>query len=210
MKNVIILSAVVALFFSFGCDSRAKNVTPVVVSTENNLVVTDDFSTTDSAWKQSSGQWVFTQGVLRQEATSAAYPLILRTDQRYSDIDVSVDFKPISGRYDASGGVVFRAVDADNYYIVRANALENNFRLYTFKNGFRSQIASARVPAPELGKFHQIRVVAQGDHIQAYLDGTLYLDHHDSSYHSGFIGLWTKADSVTEFDNLKISGHSKK
>ena len=206
MKKLILIAVICTLVFSFGRDSRAKNMAPVSLSTNQQVTLNDDFSATNPAWKQWSGQWVFDQGVLRQTATRESYPLFLRTDQQYSEVDISVDFKPLSGRIDASGGLVFRAMDQDNFYLVRANALENNFRLYIFKQGFRHQIASARVTPPELGKFHQLRVVAQGDHLQAYLDGTLYLDYHDSSYIKGYVGLWTKSDSVTEFDNLRISG----
>jgi len=206
MKLFSVFFTVVLLFFFSGCDSKAKNVAPVTLSAGNTKTVSDDFSAVDSSWTQWSGTWIFAREVLQQSATAEYYPLILRQDNQYRDIDVSVDFKPISGRIDASGGLVFRAVDKGNYYLVRANALENNFRLYTFKKGYRHQIASARVVAPELGRFHQMRVVAQGAHIQAYLDGTLYIDHHDSSFVQGYVGLWTKADSVTEFDNLRIVG----
>lgn len=206
MKLFFVFFAMTLLFFSFGCDSKVQNVTQATISSEKAKTVSDDFSTEDSSWKQWSGKWIFTRGVLHQSATAEYYPLILRQDKQYGDTDISVDFKPISGRIDASGGLVFRAVDEKNYYIVRANALEDNFRLYTFKKGYRRQIASAKVLVPELGKIHQIRVVVQGDHIQAYLDGTLYLDHHDTSFAEGYVGLWTKADSVTEFDNLQITG----
>ncbi len=118
--------------------------------------------------------------------------------------DVSMKFKPLSGRQDASGGIVFRFNDG-KYYVVRANALEDNFRLYYYDRG-RSQLATARVKAPALGQWHTVRVVALGDHIQAWLDGKLYLDHHDRRYRSGRVGLWTKADSVTAFDDLTIRG----
>src|SRR2546426_5395555 len=70
----------------------------------------------------------------------------------------------------------------------------------------RSQLATARVKAPALGQWHTVRVVALGDHIQAWLDGKLYLVHHDRRYRSGRVGLWTKADSVTAFDDLTIRG----
>jgi 3-keto-disaccharide hydrolase len=115
-----------------------------------------------------------------------------------------VKFKPISGRQDSSGGIVFRFTDGQ-YYVVRANALESNFRLYYYDRG-RHQIATASVKAPPLGEWHMIRVVAAGDHIQAWLDGTRYLDHRDARFKSGRVGLWTKADSVTAFDDLTIRG----
>jgi 3-keto-disaccharide hydrolase len=113
-------------------------------------------------------------------------------------------FKPISGQEDASGGIVFR-FEAGKYYVARANALEGNFRLYSYDRG-RRELASASVKAPALGQWHAVRLVAIGDHIQAWLNGTLYLDHRDSRFKSGRMGLWTKADSITAFDDLTIRG----
>ena len=199
MKNIIIVCIACGLLILTGGKSQAGEVV------QGKLVVKDDFSDSSSLWQQLDGKWIFDHGVVTQVATKDHYPLILRTDQQYGDIDLSVDFKPISGRIDASGGLVFRAVDKDNYYLVRANALENNFRLYTFKKGTRCYIASAFVTPPSPNKFHTLRVVAKGDHIQVYFDGKLYIDHHDSSYQKGYVGLWTKADSVTEFDNLVVT-----
>jgi hypothetical protein len=122
----------------------------------------------------------------------------------YGDVDVSVKFKPMSGREDASGGIVFRFNDG-KYYVVRANALEDNFRLYYYDRG-RRQLASARVKAPTVGEWHTVRVVAVGDHVQAWLDGKRYLDRRDGRFKVGRVGLWTKADSVTAFDDLTIRG----
>jgi hypothetical protein len=89
--------------------------------------------------------------------------------------------------------------------VVRANALENNFQLYYYDRG-RHQLASARVEPPALGQWHTVRVVAVGDHIQAYLNDQLLLDHRDTRYRAGQVGLWTKADSVTAFDELVVRG----
>src|SRR3989442_9836582 len=114
---------------------------------------------------------------------------------------------PEMGRKEAaSGGIIFRASDGRNYLLVRANALENNFRLYTIVNGKRSTIASARVTEPRLGTWNTIRLVAKGPRIQAYLNDALLLDHEHKTFTSGWVGLWTKADSVTEFADLEISG----
>ncbi len=113
-------------------------------------------------------------------------------------------FNPLSGEEDASGGIVFRFTDG-KYYVVRANGLEGNFRLYYYDRG-RRQIATASVKAPPLGGWHTVRLVAVGDHMQAWLNGTLYLDHRDGRFKSGRVGLWTKADSVTAFDDLIIRG----
>jgi 3-keto-disaccharide hydrolase len=123
----------------------------------------------------------------------------------YSDVDVSVRFVPISGKEDASGGIVFRFSEG-RYYVVRANALENNLRLYYYHNG-RRQLATATVQPPALGQWHTLQVVAVADHIRAYLNGKLLLDHRDPRFRSGQVGLWTKADSVTAFDDLEIKGY---
>jgi hypothetical protein len=205
MKKIL-ASVFVVLFCLMGCDSGASNARTVSISADGGITLSDNFSVKNEFWHDYAGEWIFKDGVLRQAGTKEYFPLILRKDREFRDLDISVDFKPISGRIDASGGVVFRAKDGANYYIVRANSLEGNFRLYTFKNGDRRQIASARVTAPALGQYHQIRVVAKGDHIQAYLDKVLLLDHHDTAFTKGYVGLWTKADSVTEFDNLEVSG----
>jgi hypothetical protein len=143
--------------------------------------------------------------ILVQRATQNEFNVIV-APAVYADVDVSMKFRPMSGRQDASGGIVFRFTDG-RYYVVRANALEDNFRLYYYDRG-RREIASARVKASALGQWHTVRVVAVGDHTQAWLNGRLHLDHHDSRFKAGRVGLWTKADSITAFDDLTIRGRS--
>ncbi len=163
-------------------------------------------------WKTVDGLWVVEEmagapsgkRVLVQRALENAFNVIVAPGGPYTDVDVSVRFKPISGREDASGGIVFRFTEG-RYYLVRANALEVNVRLYYYDRG-RHQLASARVQPPALGRWHTLRVVAIGDHIQAYLNGTLLLDRRDSRFHSGQVGLWTKADSVTAFTDFVVRG----
>lgn len=188
------------------CDRLPEKKVALDVPSSWTELISDDFSKRDSAWKTLTGKWAFSNGMVKQTSVSDDFPLILHQAQQFSEIDISVAFRPVSGRVDASGGVVFRAEDRANYYVVRANSLENNFRLYTVKKGVRDKIASVKVVPPALGKFHVIRIVAIGDHIQAYLNNVLLLDHHDDSFARGFVGLWTKADAVTEFDNLQVSG----
>jgi len=163
-------------------------------------------------WTTVDGQWAVEemagapsgQKVLVQRATKNEFNVILAPGGPYTDVDLAMKFKPISGREDASGGIVFRFSDG-KYYVVRANALEGNFRLYYYDRG-RRQLASASVKPPALGQWHTVRVVAVGDHMQAWLDGTLYLDHHDARFKAGRVGLWTKTDSITAFDDLSIRG----
>ena len=172
-----------------------------------------DFETSGiGGWTTVSGQWSVEdmrgapsgKRVLVQRATGNEFNVIVIPTGAYADVDVSLKFKPMAGREDASGGIVFRFTDG-KYYVVRANALENNFRFYYYDRG-RRQLASARVTPPALGQWHTLRVVAVGDHVQAWLDGKASLDHHDSRFKSGRVGLWTKADAITAFDDVTIRG----
>ena len=164
-------------------------------------------------WTTVAGQWAVEEmagapsgkRVLVQRATQNEFNVIA-APAVYADVDVAMKFRPMSGRQDASGGIVFRFTDG-KYYVVRANALEDNFRLYYYDRG-RREIASARVKAPSLSQWHTVRVVAVGDHIQAWFNGRLYLDHHDSRFKAGRVGLWTKADSITAFDDQTVRGKS--
>jgi len=184
--------------------------TTVGATAEEKTTVKYDLGVENPKWKFVAGQWGRRASggrqVLAQTAETQPWAVAILEDQKFSDADVSVRFRPISGKEDASGGIIFRAKDGRNYFLVRANALENNFRLYTIVNGKRSTIASARVTEPSLGAWHSIRVVALGPKIQAYLNGALLLDHSDKTFTEGWLGLWTKADSVTEFADLEATG----
>ena len=163
-------------------------------------------------WTTVAGQWAVEdmagapsgKRVLVQRAVKNEFNVIVAPPGPYTDADVSMKFKPISGQVDASGGIVFRFNDG-KYYVVRANALEDNFRLYSYDRG-RRQLASASVKAPALGQWHTVRVVALGDHFQGWLNGKPLLEHRDTRFRSGGVGLWTKADSITAFDDLTIRG----
>src|SRR5438094_9018876 len=168
-----------------------------------------DFESGDvTGWTTVAGTWTVEEmdsapsgrRVLVQRSTGNAFNVIVAPPGPFSDVDASVKFKPTSGREDASGGIVFR-FDGGRYYVVRANALEGNLRLYDYDRG-RHELASARVQAPALCQWHTLRVVAVGDHIQGYLNGTRWLDHRDARFRAGQVGLWTKADSITAFDDL--------
>ena len=172
-----------------------------------------DFETKGmEGWTTVDGQWVVedmpgapvSKKVLVQRATKNQFNVIVVPAGPFTDLDVSVKFDPLSGKEDASGGIVFRFNDG-KYYVVRANALEGNFRLYYYDRG-RRELASASVKAPALGQWHMIRVVAVGNHIQGWLDGALLLDHRDARFKSGRVGLWTKADSITAFNDFTIRG----
>jgi len=105
---------------------------------------------------------------------------------------------------DRAGGLVFRLKDANNYYIVRANALEDNYRLYHVVNGSRRQFAGANLKVTS-GEWHEIKVECVGNKIICYYDRAKNIEATDDTFKdAGKIGLWTKADSVTYFDDLKV------
>ncbi len=137
--------------------------------------------------------------------SSAIFNLCVHDKTQVADLDLSVALKAIAGKKDQGGGPVWRYRDAKNYYVVRMNPLEDNFRLYKVVDGKRIQLASADIAAAA-GTWHTIRVVQKGNHIQCYLNGKLHLDEKDDAFKdAGKIGLWTKADAQTYFDMLVIS-----
>jgi hypothetical protein len=135
------------------------------------------------------------------QSANARWPVVLLSNEVYTDLDLTVRFKPISGREDQAGGLVFRAQDGDTYFITRANALENNVRLYTMRADNRTQIATADRPVAS-GVWHELAVQARGDRIRVRYDGEWVIDQRDATFSAGRIGLWTKADSVTCFDDV--------
>ncbi|NOZ95679.1 MAG: hypothetical protein GXP47_13220 [Acidobacteria bacterium] len=123
----------------------------------------------------------------------------------FLDGEIEVKLRANTGREDQGGGPMWRVRDGDNYYVVRYNPLEHNFRLYTVRNGHRHMLTGAsRIPIPA-GKWLTIRIVQQGDHIQCFLDGKQYIDIHDATFTKpGGVGLWTKSDAATSFDDLVV------
>ena len=208
MKTV--LSMCLLLAMSAYATAAATEVQRLAITSPERATMKDDLGRENSKWKFVAGQWTRRDSggrrVLAQVIETQPSAIAILEDQKFDDVDATVRFRPISGKEDASGGVIVRAKDGRNYLSVRANALENNFRLYTIVNGKRSTIASARVTDPKLGEWHRIRVVAKGPKIQAYLDNALLLDHQDKTFTGGWVGLWTKADSVTEFADLEVTG----
>jgi hypothetical protein len=138
------------------------------------------------------------------DSTDYRFPVLIADNGEYADLDLSVKGKSISGKVDQGMGLVFRFRDPKSYYIVRANALEDNFRLYRMVDGRRLQFASAKVKV-DSGRWHTLRVVAKGDYIVCYFNGKPLIDARDATYKTGKIGLWTKADSVIAFDDLTVS-----
>jgi hypothetical protein len=146
--------------------------------------------------------------VLAQSARNAnpVFNIVLVDGTKAKDVDISVKVKALAGDLDQGGGLVWRARDAKNYYIARFNHKEDNFRVYKVVDGVRSQpLQNADV------KHHDgwtvVRVTMKGDHIECYIDGQKYLDVHDSTYpEAGKIGVWSKSDARSQFDDLTLNG----
>jgi len=149
-----------------------------------------------------------------QDSTSYRFPVCVLDGHTAVDVDLSVRFKPVSGAGDQAAGLVWRYSDKDNYYIVRANALENNVVLYKVEKGKRTDLDPKGSGAFAYGKkvkvptatWSTLRVVAKGNLFETYLNGERLFDVEDTTFSaSGKVGVWTKADSVTQFDDLKLT-----
>ena len=143
--------------------------------------------------------------VLKQSGV-ATYPVAFKNDANVNDGFVEVKFKPISGKEDQAGGVVWRLKDADNYYIARANALENNVTIYDTINGRRTERKRTNAKVAT-NMWHTLRVDFQGSHFTVTFDGQKAIEWDDEKFKdAGKVGLWTKADSVTLFDDFTYGG----
>ena len=141
--------------------------------------------------------------VLRQSGRGT-FPWCVHRDVSLENGFVEVRFKPVAGKEDQAGGVVWRWKDGDNYYVARANALEGNVSLYYTENGARKTLRY--VDAPVAGAaWHLLRVEFSGRRVRVFLDGVARIDMEDGHIAgAGAVGVWTKADSVTLFDDFRF------
>lgn len=138
------------------------------------------------------------------ESGPRTFNVAMATNTSYGDVDVRTRLRPVTGQVDQGGGLVWRCSDANNYYVCRINPLESNFRVYRVIDGQRHQLQSASV-ATEPGTWYAIRAKMIGDHIMCFLDGRKLLDVHDGVLKdAGMVGLWTKADASSAFDNVAV------
>jgi len=134
----------------------------------------------------------------------AEFPALSLSETVYTDATIEATFKPISGREDQAAGIIFRIQDKDNYYIVRANALESNLNIYKFIHGRRIFIKGTNAKVSS-NKWQQLGVEVTGSRIRGSLKGQPMVEATDDTFRAGKIGLWTKADSVTCFDNVMVT-----
>jgi hypothetical protein len=134
---------------------------------------------------------------------NSVFNVTLITDTDAKDVDLSVRMKAVAGEIDQGGGLIWRAKDAKNYYLARYNPLEDNYRLYHVVNGKRTLIQN--VDIAHTAGWHTLRVTMTGDQITCYYDGKKYIEAKDSTItESGKIGLWSKADAQSQFDDLTL------
>ena len=138
------------------------------------------------------------------KSSGSTFNLALAEGSGCKDLEVSVRMKAVAGKEDQGGGIVRRAKDSKNYYVARYNPLEDNYRVYKVVNGRRSGFKSARIARSD--GWHTLMVRMKGDQIECYYDGKKYLDLKDSTFKGpGKVGLWTKADAQSLFDDLTVS-----
>jgi hypothetical protein len=139
--------------------------------------------------------------VLKQSG-QATFPVCIKNDTSLKDGVVEVKFKPVAGKEDQAGGVIWRVQDANNYYILRANALEDNVTIYHTINGKRVAFKNINTKVTS-GVWHTLRVDFKGNKFTVTFDGNKVIDTTDESFaNAGKVGVWTKADSVTLFDDF--------
>ncbi len=140
------------------------------------------------------------------EGPNPFFNLCVADDTSYKDVEMTVSFKAMKGKLDQGGGLVWRYQDNNNYNIARMNPLEDNFRVYKVVGGKRIQLATKEDLKVKAGEWHTITIKMVGEQIECSLDGMKHLEAKDDTFtKAGKVGLWSKADAQSYFDNLKVS-----
>ena len=218
IKVHLLVLAVLMFQFLTGCVKRPEAPPPEIKNvnsrTENTLYSFENDGSLEK-WKFYGGEWKSEKNkktgntyLTQANKDSVTFCKGLATDFTFSDFDLSVKIRPISGEDDQTGGVIFRAKDFDNGYMARINGQRDNLRLYKFTNGKRRYPPIEAVPlenAPPLSAWTTLNISCKGDKIRVGVNGKYLIDIQDDSYKSGMVGLLTKNDSKTDFDDLIIT-----
>ena len=161
-----------------------------------------------SAWKVVADPTAATQKAIAQtsqDRTDYRFPLAVYQPISAKNVEITVRFKPVSGTVDQAGGIAVRLASPDDYYVTRANALEDNVNFYRVVNGRRSQIKGVRTKVAS-NQWHTLGLRAEGNRFTVSFDGKpLYTAEDGAFANPGKVALWTKADSVTHFDAISIT-----
>jgi hypothetical protein len=142
---------------------------------------------------------------ISKDRTDYRFPLAVYKPFSGKNLEISVRFKPVAGTVDEAGGVALRLLTADDYYVARANALEDNVRFYRVVKGKREQLAGANTKV-SANQWHTLALKAEGDRFTVSFDGKALISAQDGTFpDAGKVALWTKADSVTYFDTISIT-----
>lgn len=217
MRNRVAVAAVLlAAFFTAGPTGEAQTLRPKVWSFDSDRPGRPPagFSFARTG-RGAPSRWVVrvAEGapsglhVLAQTDTDSMtdrFPLAVADGVSGSDLRLSVRCRLVSGRVDRACGLVLRYRDEKNYYVARANALEGNVRFYFVRDGRRRQLANWDGEVAS-GAWHEIAVEASGDRFRVFWDGRQVIETKDGTFRDpGRVGLWTKADSLTEFDDFSV------
>lgn len=142
-------------------------------------------------------------GQLMGKGAEHAYKTVFINGIKASDLELAVSFLPIGGKADMGGGLIWRATDDRNYYLTRANPLEQNIRIYRVVEGVRHLLRNFD-QIIDVRQWHTLRVSAKGCQVQVFFDDKQVFDMCDQTFSTGQVGLWTKSDAVTYFDNLTL------
>lgn len=206
--NVILLISVLTFLVSCSSKSQTKNVNLdnyTINQTPKDWSVSLTGKGDMCEWKimNDNGHKVLKQtSAVKKEYR---FNLITLNNTSYKDVDISVDFKGVDGELDQGGGPLWRYIDENNYYVARANPLENNYRVYKVVSGKRIELGSADINI-NTNHWYTLRVRMKDNKIQCYFNEKLQIEVSDDALQKpGKIGLWTKSDAQTYFNNLKIN-----
>ncbi|HUY34748.1 MAG TPA: family 16 glycoside hydrolase [Pirellulales bacterium] len=204
MKATAVVFGVLALFCGLAGALTADDTAKTVWSFED-----DTLGEAAVGFKTEVGRWEVAEldggKVLSQTAKNAnsTFNVAFASDTRAKDLDLAVKMQARAGDIDQGGGLVWRVRDKNNYYLARYNPLEDNYRLCKVRNGKRTMLKNADIKATP--GWHSLRVTMKGEHIECFLDGKKYLEVDDTTFpEAGLIGLWSKADAQSYFDDLTL------
>ena len=161
------------------------------------------------AWKVLNDQGNRVLAQTSKENRGYHFDVLIENDLTYKDLEISVKIKGMQGEEDQGGGPVWRYQDENNYYVARANPLENNYRVYKVVNGKRKQLESAHLEINSQ-EWYTLKISMKGNRIRCYFNGELQLETTDNTIqNAGKTGLWTKADAQTYFDDYEVKNRAK-
>ena len=215
---LIVLSFIASLQIAFGSVvAQAETASPALVwnfDREQPGTLPGKFSIGTMFDGRPAGDWqvlatdrakspphVFAQ--VMAKGAEHAYKVALIKEVIASDLNLEVSFLPISGKADMGGGLIWRAADDRNYYLARANPLEQNIRVYRVEKGVRHLLQNFDQTI-DVRQWHTLRVTHRGCRVNIFYDDKQVFDLCDKTFHAGMIGLWTKSDAVTYFDDLRL------